>query len=327
LQRFDVALYSTLASCCIQETEVKYHDYYKVLGVERDASDKEIKRAYREQARRYHPDLNTDAGAADQFRTINEAYEVLSDAEKRRHYDSLDSKYRDWQRYGKGSDFDWSGWAQQSRSSSVDYEESSGGMFSDFFRMVFGDGGRKSGASQTSSKQPIAGRDRELDVTITLEEAFRGATRQVKGARSGHFAARIPRGAKNGTRVRFASEGESGFAGGKPGSLFLNITVAEHEVFERSGDDLLMDIEVPLYAAVLGGDVRIPTLSGDVKLKIPPGTQSGKTIRLKDRGMPLLHEEDAYGDLYARVMIQIPEDLTDEEFELFEQLADLRPEF
>jgi curved DNA-binding protein len=309
---------------------VKYHDYYKVLGVERDASDKEIKRAYREQARRYHPDLNTDAGAADQFRTINEAYEVLSDVEKRRHYDSLDTKYRDWQRYGKGSDFDWSGWAQQqSRSSPVDYDESSGGMFSDFFRAVFGDGGRRTSTSQAGSntKQPIAGRDREMDITITLDEAFHGTTRQVKGARSGHFAARIPRGAKNGTRVRFAQEGESGFAGGKAGSLFLNISVAEHEVFERRENDLLMDIEVPLYAAVLGGDVRIPTLSGDVKLKIPPGTQSGKTIRLKDRGMPLLHNEDECGDLYARVMIQIPEDLTDEEYELFEQLADLRPEF
>ena len=307
---------------------MKYHDYYKVLGVDRSASDKEIKRAYREQARRYHPDLNTDAGAADQFRTINEAYEVLSDAEKRRHYDSLDSKYRDWQRYGKGSDFDWSGWThQQQRSSTVDYDESSGGVFSDFFRAVFGDGGRRTSGPQTRGKQPIAGRDREIDITITLEEAFHGATRQVKGASSGHFAARIPRGAKSGTKVRFASEGESGFAGGKPGSLYLNITVAEHEVFERRDNDLLMDIVVPLYAAVLGGDVRIPTLSGDVKLKIPPGTQSGKTIRLKDRGMPLLHEEDACGDLYARVMIQIPEDLTDEEYELFEQLADLRPEF
>jgi curved DNA-binding protein len=308
---------------------VKYHDYYKVLGVDRSANDKEIKRAYREQARRYHPDLNTDAGAAAQFRTITEAYEVLSDAEKRHHYDSLDSKYRDWQRYGKGSDFDWSGWSQQPRSNTVDYDESSGGMFSDFFRAVFGDGGRRSAAPQpgTRSKQPIAGRDRELDITISLDEAFHGATRQVKGASSGHFAARIPRGAKNGTKVRFASEGESGFAGGKPGSLFLNITVAEHEVFERRDNDLLMDIDVPLYAAVMGGDVRIPTLSGDVKLKIPPGTQSGKTIRLKDRGMPLLHEDDAYGDLYARVMIQIPEGLTDEEYELFEQLADLRPEF
>ena len=245
---------------------MKYHDYYKVLGIERDASDKDIKRAYREQARRYHPDLNTDDGAADQFRTITEAYEVLSDAEKRRHYDSLDSRYRDWQRYGKGSDFDWSGWTQQ-RTSSVEYEDSSGGMFSDFFRAVFGDSGRRTSSAGPTpgAKQPIAGRDRELDISITLDEAYHGTTRQVRGSRSGQFAARIPRGARTGTKVRFASEGESGFAGGKPGSLFLNISVAEHEVFERREDDLLMDIDVPLYTAVLGGDVRIPTLSGDVK--------------------------------------------------------------
>lgn len=305
---------------------MEYQDYYQVLGVSRNATEKEIKHAYRKLARQYHPDLNSDPEAEERFKRVNEAYEVLSDADKRQRYDALDSNYQTWRRSGGKTDFDWSRWTQSSRPPSrVDYD-TSGGVFSEFFRAIFGDSGKRSHET-FSTKQPINGRDVEAEVTITLEEAYHGTTRQIDRPHGRSFTARIPQGARTGTRVRFAGQGESGFAGGKPGSLYLTINVSEHPIFERRDDDLYMDVEVPLYRAVLGGEVRIPTLSGDVKLKIPPGTQSGKTIRLKERGMPRLQQEDHYGDLYARVLIQIPTDLSEEEQELFERLAELRPDF
>ena len=307
---------------------MKYQNYYQLLGITRDASEKEIKQAYRRLARQYHPDVNHGADAEERFKEINEAYEVLSDSDKRQRYDVLDNNYQAWQRSGARSDFDWSSWTQSQRTAAPVDEEPAGGVFSDFFRAIFGDGGgRRTSAQQNfANKQAIPGRDKEIDVYITLEEAYTGTTRQIE--HTGHaFTARIPGGAKTGTRVRFAGQGERGFAGGKPGSLFVNIQVEDHPVFDRLGDDLYMDIEVSVYKAVLGGDVRIPTPGGDVKLKIPPGTQSGRTIRLKERGMPLLREDHLYGDLFARVLIIIPDDLNDEEIDLFEQLSHLRPNF
>jgi curved DNA-binding protein len=306
---------------------VEYHDYYKVLGVARDASEKEIKQAFRTLARQYHPDLNTDPSAEERFKKINEAYEVLSDTDKRQRYDALDNNYRNWRRTNTNqTDFDWSRWTQGSRPQSQPTEtDTSGGVFSDFFRTIFGDSNRRS--ESFAQKEPIHGRDQEMDVTVTLEEAYTGTTRQINRPGGRSFTARIPKGARTGTKVRFENQGESGFAGGKAGSLFLNINVSEHPIFERREDDLYMDIDVPLYAAVLGGDIRIQTFSGDVKLKIPPGAQSGKTIRLKSRGMPRLRDDSQHGDLYARVLVQIPTDLNTEERELFERLADLRPDF
>jgi len=306
---------------------MRYQNYYEVLGVSRGAAEKEIKQAYRKLARQYHPDLNHEPHAEEHFKAINEAYEVLSDTDKRRRYDALASNYQAWQTAGRRGDFDWSRWTQNT-GTQVDESEAGGGVFSDFFRAIFGDGGSRRTQQQSfSDKQPINGRDREVEVTISLEEAYNGTTRQITQAHGRSFTARIPRGAKSGTKVRFADQGEPGFAGGKTGSLFLNIEVEDHPIFERRDNDLYIDMGVPLYAAVLGGDVRIPTLSGDVKLKVPPGTQSGKTIRLKDRGMPDLRDDSKLGDLYARVLIQIPTELSEEEHELFERLAEFRPDF
>ena len=308
---------------------VEYRDYYKVLGVTRSATDREIKQAYRKLARQYHPDLNDGADAEDRFKEVTEAYEVLSDPDKRSRFDSLTSNYYRWQRSGSRSDFDWSSWSssQQTTSRSRTTETDSGGVFSDFFRSVFGDSGRREPASPYGGKTPIHGQDEELEVTISLEESYSGTTRQVDRPQGKSFTARIPQGAKTGTKVRFAGQGGMGFAGGDSGSLYLVINVQDHDIFERRGDDLYMDVDVPLYAAVLGGDVRIPTLAGDVKLKIPNGTQSGKMIRLRDRGMPRLRDSREFGDLYARVLIQVPENLNEEEYELFERLADIRPNF
>lgn len=305
---------------------MEFHDYYKLLGIPRDADEREIKQAYRKLARQYHPDLNNDPQAEERFKKINEAYEVLSDGEKRRRYDNVDSTYRNWRRGGGQGDFDWSRWTHNPRSTQVETEATNGGMFSDFFRSLFGEGVRRPNEG-FGGKEPIHGRDQEMEVTISLEEAYHGATRQISRPGGRSFTARIPRGARTGTKVRFENQGESGFAGGKAGSLYLNIIVNEHTIFERRDDDLYMDIDVPLYTAVLGGDVRISTLAGDVKLKIPAGTQSGKPIRLRNRGMPRLRDGDEQGDLYARVLVQIPTNLSDDERELFQHLAELRPNF
>lgn len=315
---------------------MEYRDYYQVLGISRTATEQEIKRAYRKLARQYHPDLNQgDKQAEVHFKELNEAYEVLSDPEKRSRYDQLGSSYQQWQHLGGTGNFDWSRWAANSasnassrqRTSRVQYDTSgSGGIFSDFFNSIFGDSGGRS-RNETSTKKPIRGRDIEVEVSITLEEAYHGTTRQIDhGSRSNQFTANIPRGARDGTKVRFSSQGKSGFAGGERGDLYIVVSVQDHPIFERDGDDLYMDLKLNLYTPVLGGDVRIPTLKGDVKLKIPPGTQSGQRIRLKNKGMPQLRNPERYGDLYVRPLIQIPSDLTDEEIDLFEQLRELRPD-
>ncbi len=305
---------------------MEYRDYYKMLGVSRDATDKEIKQAYRKLARQYHPDVNNSPDAAAQFQRVTEAYEVLSDAQKRQRYDDVDQNYRTWRRGNTASDFDWSRWTQGPRAEEVAYD-ASGSVFSEFFRSLFTDAGRRAPQQAPPHKQPIDGRDLEVDVTISLDEAYAGTTRHVNRTGGKAFTARIPPGVRNGTKVRFENQGERGFAGGRTGSLFLNITIEEHPHFERRDDDLHTDIDVSLYTAVLGGDIRISTLGGDVRLKIPPGTQSGKVIRLRERGMPCLREPNCFGDLYARVLIQIPIDLSEEERGLFERLATLRPRF
>ncbi len=293
--------------------DLEYKDYYTTLGVPRNATEKEIKQAYRNLARQYHPDVNPET--ADRFKEINEAYQVLSDSEKRRRFDQLSVSYRDWQRTGgKNTGFDWSRWTQ------ADYpqpRQESGGIFSDFFNSVFGEGTRR------TQKQPIQGYDQELEVTLTLEEAYTGTKRRVDKGRNS-FNAHIPAGVKTGSEIRFVGQGEPGFAGGKSGDLYVKVKVQEHPVFTREEDDLYMDLEVPLYTAVLGGEIRISSPGGHVRLRIPPGTQSGSTIRLKGRGMPHLNNPKEYGDLYTRVMIQIPTELTPEEEDLFRKLAALR---
>lgn len=305
---------------------VEYQDYYRILGLGRSASEREIKQAYRKLVRQYHPDVNDSSEAVARFHQVTEAYEVLSDSDKRRHYDQMASNYQDWQRTSSPArDFDWSRWTQsQAKPRKTETEtQPSGGIFSDFFRTIFGEPPSRN----ESFKQPINGRDDEMEVTISLEEAYTGTTRQISRVSGRSFTARIPKGAKTGTKVRFEQQGEMGFAGGRSGDLYLVVNVDDHEIWERRDDDLYADLPIPLYTAILGGEVRVKTLSGNVKLKIPPETQSGKMIRLRERGMPNLREPDVLGDLFARVIIEIPTNLSDEEFELFEQLASYRPEF
>ncbi len=317
---------------------MEYKDYYKILGVDRNADERTIKKAYRRLARKYHPDVNPgDKEAEEKFKEINEAYEVLSDPEKRAKYDRLSENYRRWQQMGgQPGGFDWAQWfaqAGQQPGGGATYVEfgdlddmfGAGGGFSDFFRAIFGGLGGMRDRTYRSRRRAdqIRGRDYEQQVDITLEEAYHG-TQRILTKNGRRLTVKIPKGAKTGTRIRLSGEGEPGYGGGRPGDLYLVINVQPHPIFERRGDDLYRDLKIDLYTAVLGGEVDVPTLDGKVRLKIPPGTQSGRKFRLRGKGMPKLKQPDQHGDLYVRVLVQVPTDLTPQERELFEQLARLR---
>ena len=310
-----------------------YKDYYKILGVDKDASDKDIKRAYRKLAREYHPDMKPgDKTAEDRFKEINEAYEVLGDTEKRSKYDQLGTSYAQWQRMGGDPrGFDFSQWFSRGGApgaTHVEYDNLSdlfgSGGFSDFFSSIFG---QTSGRTQESFRRAgggarVRGQDIERTVDITLEEAYQGASRDLEkdGRR---VKVSIPRGARTGTKVRFKGEGAPGM-GRESGDLYLVVNVLPHPAFERKGDDLYTDAPVELYTAVLGGEARVRTLNGEVVLKIAPESQNGQSIRLRGKGMPRLHEPQSAGDLFARLQVQLPRNLSDEERDLFAQLAGLR---
>jgi curved DNA-binding protein len=313
---------------------MEYKDYYKILGVERNATQKEIKRAYRKLARKHHPDLNPgDTEAEERFKGINEAHEVLSDPEKRKKFDQLGASWRQWQRGGAEHEgFDWQQWYAQPGGGRVHVEYGdvsdlfgSGAGFSDFFSAIFGG---EAGRGRTEwgvrgQARAVHGRDYEQEVDITLEEAFSGTTRilQKDGRR---LEVKVPAGVKAGSKVRMRGEGGEGVSGGAKGDLYLRVKVSPHRVFERKGNDLRSEVPVDLYTAVLGGEVKVPTLSGGAMLKIPPGTQGGRTFRLKGQGMPHLKDSQKRGDLYAKVRVIVPRNLTDREKELFEELAGMR---
>lgn len=304
---------------------MEYKDYYKILGVGRNADQKEVRKAYRRLARQYHPDVNPgDRSAQERFKEINEAYEVLSDPEKRQKYDQLGSSWRQWQGVGGDpSGFDWARWfTGQPGRVHVQYgdpDEILGGLggFSDFFQAIFG------GMPHTSWRTaPRPGQDYEQEVEITLEEAFRGTTRILSND-GRRLEVKIPPGVGTGSRIRMAGEGGDGYGAAK-GDLYLRVKVAPHPRFRREGDDLYVEVPLDLYPAVLGGEVRVPTLKGDIVLKIPPETQSGKIFRLQEQGMPNLKDPQKRGDLYAKVKVRLPQKLTPRERELFEELKRLR---
>jgi len=320
---------------------MEYKDYYKILGVDRNADEKDIKRAYRRLAREFHPDVNPgDKRAEEKFKEINEAHEVLGDPEKRAKYDQLGASWQQWQRMGRDpSHFDWSQWATGAPGGvhvewSGDLGDLFGGagadVFSDFFRTIFGEmggAGRTRTAEdlfrRTTTQRALRGQDVETSVEITLEEAFRGATRVLERDGS-RMRVKIPPGARSGSKMRFAGKGSPGYGGGPPGDLYLNITVKPHPVFRPEGNDLYCNVDVDLYTAVLGDQVQAPILNGEVSLKIPAGTHSGKVFRLRGQGMPDPHKPKQRGDLLATVQIQVPQRLSARERELFEELARLR---
>lgn len=308
---------------------MEYKDYYKTLGIERSASEAQIKSAFRKLALQFHPDRNPgDKSAEEKFKEINEAYEVLSDKDKRARYDQLGDSYSHWQQGGAPGSFNWNDWANAQRAGQASGQNVQfnvgdlddilgGGGFSDFFQSIFG--GMAGGAPGTRQRTRPAQRPAtyQQEVQITLEEAYRGAERTVM-VDERRLNMKIPAGARTGTKVRMAGAGPSG------ADIFLVIEVLPDPRFERKDDDLHTDASVDLYTAVLGGEVRVNTMDGAVVLTIPAGTQAGQSFRLSGRGMPHLRDASKHGDLFVRIKVQIPRSLNPEQHKLFEELAKTR---
>jgi curved DNA-binding protein len=315
---------------------MEYKDYYKVLGVERKANEKAIKKAYRKLARKYHPDVNQDnKKTAEKFHEINEANEVLSDPEKRREYDQLGA---DWQKYrntgGRPDDFKWdgrqgsSGRAYEYKSMRPeDYEEMFGGQggYSDFFENLFGRaaqgkaGGKQGQAQYHYKPRPRRGVNLEHTVQASLAEAFHGTNRVLEWEDGRKIDAKIPPGVKSGSRVRLKGQGTPGMHGGTAGDLYLTIEVIPDDKFKRDNSDLLTTVKVDLFTMLLGGKVSVSGLDRTVSLTIPSGTANGKVFRLRGLGMPELKRSDKRGDLYVTVETVLPKKLSEKEKELVEQ--------
>ena len=327
-------------------------DYYEVLGVTRKATEKEIKQAYRKLARKYHPDVNPgDTSAEAKFKEVNAAYEVLSDADKRKKYDQFGENWQYADQYAeaarqRGPFGDFAG---PSGYTVYDFGDigSQAGDFDDILGNLFGGlGGRK------TSRRPRRGQDIDHPIEVTLEEAYHGTTRNIeiqaestcdvcggKGAianapcyacrglgrvlKPQRLEVKIPAGVKDGSRVRVAGKGGPGYSGGSSGDIYLVVSVRPHHSFQRKDSDLHVEVPVSLVDAMLGGEVDVPTLKGKVALKIPAETQNGKVFRLAGQGMPRMGDTKK-GDLFAKVRVVLPARLTEKEKELFQELKKLR---
>jgi len=323
---------------------LNYKDYYQVLGIAKNASEKEIKSAYRRLARKWHPDANpkNTKEAEERFKEIAEAYEVLGDPEKRKKYDVLGS---DWQRVSQQAEAQRRYRSQQEADG--DYGSFAGAPsgFSDFFDAFFSGVGRR----QTTTTFARRGGDLETSIDLTLAEAYNGGKKSVqlqiedtcprcggsgvfnnavcptcggtgRQVRSKRFDVTIPKGVREGQRIRLAGQGGSGSGGGPSGDLYLIVHFLPDEQFERRGADLYVDLPVSIYDLVLGGDVRVPTMGGEVTMTIPPRTQNNKLLRLSGKGMP--KPKGGFGDEYVRLIGMLPTDLGKRELELFQELAE-----
>ena len=309
---------------------MEYKDYYKILGVDKSATQDEIKKAYRKLAMKYHPDHNAENKSAEvKFKEITEANEVLSDPEKRKKYDTLGSNWKQYQNTGGQGFGDFytnygGGGRRQSGSSyefSGDLGDIFGGMgggFSDFFESFFGGGGRGSGARSHQQKTAI---DVEANMNITLEDVFNGSEKQIS-VEGKKIKIKINPGTKDGQKLRLKGLGRSKTAGGEKGDLYLNLHILHHPFYEIKETDLYYNLDVDLYTAVLGGKENIQTLDGKtISISIPEGTETGKTLRLKNLGM---NNNGMRGDLFVKIFISIPKNLSKEEKELFKKLKTLR---
>jgi curved DNA-binding protein len=337
---------------------VRYKDYYETLGVSRTASDADIKKAFRKLAREHHPDVAKNKKQAEEkFKEINEAYEVLGDPAKRKKYDELGPNWSSgaefrappgWESFGRGGGFPGRGPRGQ------EYEFHFGGTgFSDFFEQLFGSrarGGPGFGHAGGVAEEDMAerGADIEGDIMVTLEEAMRGSVRSVSvrhstpcenckgtGQRAGHlcnvcggtgqvaktdtYQVKIPAGVAEGQRLRLAGRGEAGLSGGAAGDLYLRVRFARHPDFEVDGHNLIYEIEVAPWEAVLGANISVPTLNGRVNIKLPPGTQNGQKLRVRGRGLPKRGGES--GDLLVQTRVEVPNQVSDAEKRLWEQLS------
>lgn len=290
---------------------MKYQDYYQILGVPRDASSDDIKKSYRRLARKYHPDVNKDQDAEDQFKQVNEAYEVLKDDQKRQAYDQFGDNWKHGQQFN--GDFGGAGGFRGA-------EGFSGGDFSDFFESIFGGGFQQQGFGQGGGRQrprPAKGEDQHLKLDISLEEACAGGPKTIQLAvkqASGQpqmkkLKINIPKGVSEGQKIRLAGQGHPSMSGGAPGDLLLEMHIRPHSLYRIDGKDLVLRLPLAPWEAALGTTVSVPTLAGSVDMKVNPGIKSGQKMRLKGKGMP-------GGDLFVEIMIQLPpaDDETAREF-------------
>jgi curved DNA-binding protein len=297
---------------------MEYRDYYKILGVSRGASAGEIKSAYRKLAMQYHPDRNPgDKQAEDRFKEMNEAYQVLSDPQKRARYDQLGESYSQWQQNGAPDNFDWGRWTAQPGAQQVNMDDLFGeGVFSDFFSAIFG--GMNVGQavrSRTSHRIPSI----QQQVSISLKEAFSGTTRTLQiGNR--RVEVTLPAGARTGTKIRVPAAGPAR-ADGNSSDIYLVLNVAGDPVFERDGNNLHTQVTIDIFKATLGGEAEVKTMAGKVLLTIPPGTQPDQVFRVAGRGMPQLKSPETKGDLYVRVKLQVPRQLNARQKSLLEEAA------
>lgn len=289
---------------------MEYKDYYKILGVARDASQDEIKKAYRKQARKYHPDVSKEANAEDKFKEVGEAYEVLRDAQKRAQYDQFGSNYRHGQSFNTPP-----GW-----------EDNMGGFggsgnFSSFFENMFGGMGGMGGGAGAGDQFYARGEDVNAKITVTLEDAFNGATKTVRrpsGAnQSGTINVKIPAGITSGKKIRLSGQGKAGM-GNKAGDLYLEVQIAAHKHYRLEGKDIYLDLPLAPWEAAMGAKVTVPTLAGKISLTIPAGARSGQKMRLKGRGLP----GNEPGDEFVILQIMTPAADTDKAKKLYLQMAE-----
>jgi len=320
---------------------MEYKDYYSILGVDRQASREEIKKAFRKLARKYHPDVNHgDKMSAEKFQEINEAHEVLSDPEKREKYDRLGSQWRQYQGSGgKPQDFNWRQWQSDPNQgygyrtvSPEEFDEMFGAEagYSAFFQNLFGRAARQQagpgegGPHFTYEAQPRRGRDIDHGLQVTLDEAFHGTRRVLEWEDGRKIDAKIPPGVRTGSRVRLKGQGTPGVGGGEPGDLYLTIEVLPDNRFQRDNDDLAATVPVDLFTLMLGGKVPVSGIDRTVKLDIPSETRNGRVFRLRGLGMPKMKHPDQRGDLFVTVEALLPQHLTPGEKELVKQWKNMR---
>lgn len=295
---------------------MEYVDYYKILGINKDAGESDIKSAYRKLARKFHPDLNpNDKEANKKFQQINEANEVLSDPEKRKKYDKHGNDWKHAEEFEKARQ-------SQSRQGNTegDYSFSGsefGGNFSDFFSSMFG---QSAGRSSSGKQAKFRGEDYNAELHLGLQDVYT-TQKQTLTVNAKKIRITIPAGVENGQVIKLKGHGGEGINGGPNGDLYITFVIADHIIFKRSGNDLYTTVEIDLYMAVLGGELMLDTLAGKLKLKVNPETQNGTKIRLKGKGFPAYKNEGQFGDLYVTYSVKIPANLTERQKELFRELS------